>query len=74
MEVGGWKLEVEVGREIDDVERSAVGHDQVMVVLRREVRQARDKLPDILPAAGVGLIEEPAVDDDTHGERMKDEG
>lgn len=35
-------------------------------MLRREDGQSRGEMANVLPAAGVGLIEEPAVDQNTH--------
>jgi hypothetical protein len=67
VEVGGWKLDASRGGQIDHFEGTAVRHDEEVLVLRRDRRQARGQLADVLPAAGVGLIDEPAVDSNTHG-------
>ena len=35
-------------------------------MLRRNLRQVPEQLPRILPAAGLGLIEEPTIDNNVH--------
>jgi len=56
-----------MGGQIDDIEGSAVRHDEVTLMLRRDDGQTRGELPNVLAAARARLIDEPAVEDDAHG-------
>jgi hypothetical protein len=60
-------LEIGVGRDVDDLERTLVRHNEGVFMLWRDARQLPEQLPRVLSAASMRLIAEPAVDDDAHG-------
>ena len=60
------RLEIGAAVDVDDLERFAFRRDNCISVLRRNARQVFQELQRVLPTARIGLIEEPAVDDNLH--------